>query len=382
MHLVGETRSFERAALAMDHVLGVPVSASTLRRVALQVGGELGELLSREDRCDGKEVIVPEAAVVSCDGGRIRTREPGQGRGVKLVGASGWRETKNASFEKMSRSASYVENVDSCPSLPTTFRTVARVAQLAEKPVPEGIPPEQVADSERVKYAGPNRVLRTAVSSLSCSAEFGVMMEKEARRRGFFEARVKAFIGDGLPWNWSIWQQHFAEFVPILDFVHAVQYLYSAAMAVDPGEGQKGWSLYQELVVSCWQGDVAAAIARLRLSGTEMGIDWEAPATADESQTPLIDAVRYLKNNQERMDYPRYRRLGLPVTSAPMESLIKQINYRVKGTEMFWTDPAGAEAILQIRAAVVSEDGRLNDYLSNRPGWPFVRRSSYLLTGA
>lgn len=59
-----------------------------------------------------------------------------------------------------------------------------------------------------------------------------------------------------------------------------------------------------------------------------------------------------------------------------MESLINQINFRVKGTEMFWTDPAGAEAILQIRAAVVSEEGRLNDYLSNRPGWPFVSRSS------
>jgi len=43
------------------------------------------------------------------------------------------------------------------------------------------------------------------------------------------------------------------------------------------------------------------------------------------------------------MDYPRYRRLGLPVTSAPMESLVKQINTRVKGTEIFWDDPDGAD---------------------------------------
>ena len=76
------------------------------------------------------------------------------------------------------------------------------------------------------------------------------------------------------------------------------------------------------------------------------------------------------------MDYPRYRRQGLPVTSAPMESLIKQINFRVKGTEMFWDDPEGAEAILHLRAAALSEDERLADYLSRRPGWPFVRRTT------
>ena len=74
------------------------------------------------------------------------------------------------------------------------------------------------------------------------------------------------------------------------------------------------------------------------------------------------------------MDYPRYRREGLPITSSPMESLIKQINQRVKGTEMFWLQPVGAEAILQIRAASLSEDGRLQDYQRNCPGHTFSRR--------
>lgn len=59
------------------------------------------------------------------------------------------------------------------------------------------------------------------------------------------------------------------------------------------------------------------------------------------------------------MDYPNDRRAGLPVTSAPMESLIKQVNARVKGTEIFWDEPAGAEAILQIRAAALCDDVRM-----------------------
>ena len=37
----------------------------------------------------------------------------------------------------------------------------------------------------------------------------------------------------------------------------------------------------------------------------------------------------------------------MPVTTAWMELLVKEINYRAKGTEMFWNDPGWAEAILQ-----------------------------------
>jgi len=55
------------------------------------------------------------------------------------------------------------------------------------------------------------------------------------------------------------------------------------------------------------------------------------------------------------MDYARYRREGLPITSTLVESLIKQFNQRMKGTEKFWVD-GGAEAVLQVRAALLSED--------------------------
>ena len=79
--------------------------------------------------------------------------------------------------------------------------------------------------------------------------------------------------------------------------------------------------------------------------------------------------------NRQRMDYPRYRREGLPTTSALMESLVKEINYRVKGTEMFWNDPSGAEAILQVRAAALCDDDRLARHLATRPGCSRVRRS-------
>ena len=53
----------------------------------------------------------------------------------------------------------------------------------------------------------------------------------------------------------------------------------------------------------------------------------------------VATTINYLENNQDRMKYPEYRQAGLPVTTAWMESLVKEINYRVKGTEMFWNAP-------------------------------------------
>ncbi len=66
------------------------------------------------------------------------------------------------------------------------------------------------------------------------------------------------------------------------------------------------------------------------------------------------------------MDYARYRREGLPVTSTVVESLIKQFNQRVKGTEKF-RNQGGAEAILRIRAAYLSEDDRVERFHEQRP---------------
>ena len=77
------------------------------------------------------------------------------------------------------------------------------------------------------------------------------------------------------------------------------------------------------------------------------------------------------------MDYPRWRRQGLPTTSGLAESLVGQFNARVKGKEKFWNRPGGAEAILQVRAALLSEDGRLERHFASRPGSPGSRQWTF-----
>ena len=65
------------------------------------------------------------------------------------------------------------------------------------------------------------------------------------------------------------------------------------------------------------------------------------------------------------MRYDDYRRQGLPIMTSAVESVIKQINRRVKGSEKFWSEP-GAEAILQLRADYLSETETMSRFWSAR----------------
>jgi len=218
----------------------------------------------------------------------------------------------------------------------------------------------------------PKRLVRTVLSSMAASAEFGKQISREAKRRRFSEAEAKGFLGDGLPWNWSIRKRYFSDYIAILDFIHPLSYLFLTAKVVHT-KADDAWNQYVVWMRGAWRGEIAQVLEELRQWKRKLG---EPPDDAPDQDPRKIVAstVTYLDNNKGRMNYPEYRRQGLPVTTAWMESLVKEINYRVKGTEMFWNDPEGAEAILQVRAAALSDDQRLAKHLRSRPGCPFTRR--------
>jgi hypothetical protein len=195
------------------------------------------------------------------------------------------------------------------------------------------------------------------------------MMEVEADARGFYHAQRKAFVSDGLPYNWTIQQRHFRDFTPILDFVHAVERLYEAAGSLYTDVDAR-WQNYLRWARACWRGEVDQVLAEWKGHQELLGLPPKNCEKTDPRKT-LADAIGYFENNAARMNYPEYRRQGLPTTSAHMESFVKELNARVKGTEKFWNDGPSAEGILQIRAAALCDDDRLTEFLHNRPGHPF-----------
>ena len=374
----------------MKNGIGLASSTNTIERISWEAGQELASAKeSNWSEVLRGEVVVPQVAVVEFDGGRIRTRRSDCGPGVHLCG-KGWNETKNAAFVSVSSETS---DVDPKPDPPACFLNSEHVSQLTdqvktaentEREAPAAdLKRNDSSDQEPSKRKDPHqpiRVLRTVVSSMKCSREFGEQMASEAKRRRFDEAPRKAYLGDGLGCNWTNHAKHFSDYTPVLDFTHAVSYLFDASV-ICFGKTPEAWKVYCRWMTLCWQGKIATVLEELESHQTRIGLPPE-DAADDDPREKLRVVIGYLRNNQKRMHYDEYRRQGLPVTTAWMESLVKEVNYRVKGTEMFWNNPQGAEAILQIRAAALCDDDRLLRFLSKRPGCPTVRRPRYSLAAA
>jgi hypothetical protein len=380
-----ETRSFQRGAIVRKDLGDRGVSAKTIERVVPDVGRELAERRDADPKTD--EALAqrpqgpPELAVVECDGGRIRTREPGHGPGVHRP-AEGGRETKNACLIRAART---VSEEDPQPEPPGCFgdpKPVAKIAETEALSVASAPPASPVAPSEKdqPEPAGlvtpadwhPRRLVRTVLGSIAESKDFGKPMAREAKRRRFAEALAKAFLGDGRAGNGSIGKQHFPDFTPILDVIPVRSYLFLAAQAVHDG-ARDAWDQDLVWMRGAGQGEVSQVLEEVRAGQTRRGEPPEGAAESDPRKI-LEKTITDLENNQGRMQDPESRREGLPVTTAGMESLVKEMNDRVQGTEMFWNDPEGAEAILQVRAAALCDDERLAKHLSTRPGCPFTRR--------
>ncbi len=381
--LNAETRSLKRASIVMKRVVGLDVSPNTIERIALEVGNDLeaAEQEQWQSVLNG-QVTVPSLAIVEFDGGRIRTRKTGCGPGVHLD-SKGWNETKNAIFVS---ATSETSEVDPQPEPPSCFLDPDHVAKLTEKAKTkettgsdDSIPDDQEERSDQQEPSSrntahkPKRLLRTVISSMKNTKEFGKQMYREATRRRFGEADRKAFVADGLTCNWSIHRKHFADHVPILDFTHAVSYLFTASIACH-GKTEQAWTVYAGWMRAAWQGNIALVIAELKVQQSQIGHPPE-DAGEDDPREQLRRVIGYLENNRSRMKYDEHRKKGLPTTSAWMESAVKEMNYRIKGTEMFWNNPAGAEAILQIRSASLSDDDRLVRLMTHRPGQSTLRRA-------
>jgi len=381
--------SFDDAAESLADQAEIAISDRQVGRIAHEVGAQLRHARDRQvaefqdPQAQPAALIAPRLAVVVVDGGRLQTRseQPSQGPGVH---DPAWREDKVANLLTMSTQS---HDQDPHPELPRCFTQRRAVVELVQGIAGQGaladvaeaaadeLPALTVfapAEEEPEPRWPPKPLVRTCEATLRSSEEFGPIVAAEAQRRNFFTAQAGALLGDGGAWIWTLHRTFFPTFEPVVDFVHVLTYIYIAAKAVG-GPAAAVWERYLGWATACWQGRVATVLEQLRALLEAMTPPPEGEETKPTDPYEVLrQTIGYLANNQPRMDYPRYRRAGLPTCSGSMESLIKQFNRRVKGTEKFW-NPTHAETILQLRAAYLCEDERLTKHLKDRSISPFRR---------
>jgi hypothetical protein len=376
------------------------VGAKQVRRICKHIGAErclerdeaVAEyqaltLVERKQAPEG--VTAPEVAVVGVDGGRLqifdRSAKSDATAGTERAGDSTstddhpderadngrhWREDKIGLLMTMQ---SEVQAVDPCPEIPANFVNPLRIMKLArelkkrvavgEEAIKPATEADEPADGETPEeWDRPEVESKRFVATRRVWEEFGPMVATRAWEWGFYGASRKAFIGDGASNNWTMWRNHFSSFTPVLDFIHALSYVFASATAGRPfGEG---WTCYVRWIEWVWKGEVEQVVSELVRRREELGLPGEGESSGNPREV-VSRALEYLRNNESRMKYAEYRRAGLPLTSSYVESAVKQFNYRVKGTEKFW-DEDGAEQMLQLRADFLSDDQPLDGFWKRR----------------
>jgi hypothetical protein len=389
--------SFEQASRDLAVLADLAVAAKPIERLVKRIGGERIDQrdaavaahrrrpLMEKDTVADPTRPCPAVAMVSMDGGRLQMRSAPEAASMSeaapLPGPSQpprtghWRESKVAVLETYLSTATAT---DPDPDVPRCFLDLKRTAELVRglgHALPTGLefpdtdraddPDEATPGSDRAARPGrPARLVRSVLASRARSDDFGPMLHQAARERNFFGAPRRAFLGDGLATNWTTQRRHFPGFTPVLDFVHALSYIFAAAFAGRPrGEGR---AVYERWIQAAWSGEVATILPELAGHAAALGVPPPECAESDPRR-PVSEALGYLENNAGRMRYDAYRREGLPIMTSAVESVIKMINRRVKGSEKFWSEE-GAEAVLQLRADSLSETEVVNRFWSAREG--------------
>jgi hypothetical protein len=170
----------------------------------------------------------------------------------------------------------------------------------------------------------------------------------EAVRQGISQAPQVVWLSDGARGLWRLYEERLAAYaVGILDFYHAVQYLWKGAAAWLDGRTTQarrwfGWARHR-LRHGQPDGVVADLVEALEVEGLP-----------DSARDTLLALYAYLKRHRDHIDYAQYKALGLPIGSGMVESACKWlIQQRFKGVGMRWSE-TGFNHLLHLRLAWVN----------------------------
>jgi hypothetical protein len=313
------TTSYGRAAESARKI-GIPVDGSQIQRLVQRIG-ERAETQTKQrvssafDLQKRKEIVrqakleledKPFSMIVMLDGTMLRTR--GTDWGLKPVSALGervvWHELKAA--------------------------LVIRVYDA-----PAGKRP---------------KVEKYYVSDAGGPEAIGKKLYAEALRRGLEQAQRVYVIADGATWIWGLAAEHFPESMETLDFYHASEHLWALGRVLckDNEEEAEAW--------------VSPLLSTLKYHGgkellpvLEELLKTPDKALSAEQCKALNREVAYFRNHADRLDYPKAKRLGMPLGSGSMESACSQIQNRFKCTGQFWSKP-GERNLLALEMAWRNRD--------------------------
>ncbi len=329
---MGADRPFEQAVEYLDEDYYIHLTKQTVQRVTENAGSHIiqAEDKLREsifgmmpgDRVNAlryASTVSHEIGAVTCDGTMIHTREKPGYLGVKSEDRPEWHEVR-------------VGNVS--------------VGSIATKN-------EKSSNKKRGNHFEMDVRHSETFARFESVEDVGIDLYMRAKQAGFFDAKLRCFISDGASWIRGVAEEHFPDAIHILDWFHATEYIseLSNEMFGKETKESKKWTGGRE--TELWNGDVGAVLRAMRQLGENEDLTGQQVKTLNKT-------VTYMSNNRDRMRYPEYRELGLPIGSGRIEGLCKSlVGSRCKESGMRGWTIRGSEGVLRIRAS--RRDGKYKE---------------------
>jgi len=298
-----EIPSFNRAAALLSTLSGISISKSSLQRLVEEYGGQqvkreqkeaeaMSAVPAKEEEVvwRGQPEPASETMSVSSDGVLIYVREEGW-KEVKLVSISAVEQEKDEKTGEM-----------------------------------------EVKLTEHSYRAG-----------LWDAKTFTNHHWAEACRRGLEKAKQVVCVSDGAIWIWMMVFICFPLRIEILDWWHAIEYVWKAANEI----------FTDTAAATAWVGEQKRLLRTQGLRSVLHAVRDKFPRH-HELPEPVRQAITYFFRNRHRMHYDQYREAGLPIGSGTVESAAKTVvQARMKQAGMRWSRE-GAQAMLSLRCLLLS----------------------------
>lgn len=147
--------------------------------------------------------------------------------------------------------------------------------------------------------------------------------------------------------------KYFPDFILILDFIHANEYLWDVANALFGENDDQRFKWMKAHTLQLLSGQTKQLIAELHALAKQ-------PKLRKNKRTQLIKTANYFERNLPFMDYSTYLSNGWPIASGVIEGACRHfVKDRCELSGMRWLQ-SGAENLLRLRA--VAENNDWDDY--------------------
>lgn len=184
------------------------------------------------------------------------------------------------------------------------------------------------------------------------------LIKADAERRDPQHRKPLVILLDGALGLWRLAPQLFKPWkrvTCVLDIMHVVGYLWSAANALFGEQSQAGKHWVQQKLTAILRGRVGDVIGGLRQILTKQRLRKSVRET-------LAKVITFFHHHRRWMQYDAYLAAGLPVGTGVVESACGSVvKHRMEGEGKRWS-LEGAEAILTLRSLKKSHDNDLRDY--------------------